>query len=189
MSPTRPVLFIRHGQTDWNVEGRMQGHTDIPLNATGLAQAHAAAEALRPHHFTRIIASPLSRARTTAEVIATTFNLPITFDDNLKERTFGSYEGMLTSEIRKRHNIPEHESFTPYLPADAEQWPATLTRSLTAVAHWQNIHPDESILFVGHGAFFRALYEGLGGPYLEAKNATPYHFQPQPDGSWHLTTL
>lgn len=188
MLPPRPFLFVRHGQTDWNVEGRMQGHTDIPLNATGIAQAHAAAAQLQPGSFTRIIASPLQRARATAEIIAEAHNLPLEFCDQLKERTFGSYEGMLTADMRQLHNLAEHESISKMLPADAEQWPQTLLRSQQAIAKWLHTYPNEHLLFVSHGAFFRALYEALGGPYMEAKNATPYHFQPTEAG-WHLTTL
>lgn len=188
MQPTRPFLFIRHGQTDWNVEGRMQGHTDIPLNTTGIAQAHSAAQRLQNLTFTRIIASPLARARRTAEIIAASRNLPVEFDDLLKERTFGSYEGKLSAEIRQLHNLSREEPLNSILPPDAEQWPDTITRSQKAIAKWLDVYPNDHILFVGHGAFFRALYEGLGGPYLEAANATPYHFQPTASGSWDLTT-
>lgn len=188
MLPQIPFLFLRHGQTDWNVEGRMQGHTDIPLNATGIAQAHAAAKLLRQGSFTRIIASPLQRAKHTAEIIAETHNLPLEFDDLLKERTFGSYEGRLTREILAEHALEPTASVSKILPPDAEQWPDTLLRSQQAIAKWLHTYPTDNLLFVSHGAFFRALYEALGGPRLEAQNATPYHFQPSENG-WHLTTL
>lgn len=188
MSPTRAFTFVRHGQTDWNLEGRMQGHTDIPLNATGIEQAHAAAKRLTSGSFTRIIASPLSRARITAEIIAAAHNLPLELCDQLKERTFGSLEGELRDEIRRKHMLGEDQDFNSILPADAEQWPQTQLRSQQAIAKWLSAYPEENILFVGHGAFFRALYEALGGPYMEARNATPYHFQPTASG-WQLTTL
>ncbi len=186
--PTRPFLFLRHGQTDWNVEGRMQGHTDIPLNATGIAQAHAAAETLRGHTFTRIIASPLQRAKHTAQIIATAHNTPLEFCDQLKERTFGSVEGQLWHEFAALHNIAENQTFDHALPTNAEFWPQTMQRSQTAITHWLNTYPSDTLLFVGHGAFFRALYQTLGGPSTHAHNATPYHFQPTATG-WQLITL
>ncbi len=188
MLPTRPFTFVRHGQTDWNVEGRMQGHTDIPLNTTGIEQAHAAAKLLPVGSFTRIIASPLQRARVTAEIIAQAHNLPLEFDDLLKERTFGSFEGRLRDEILSEHDLDPKSSMSKILPADAEQWSNTQSRSQQAITKWLHAYPDEHIVFVSHGAFFRALYESLGGPRLEAENARPYHFQPTTSG-WHLTTL
>jgi broad specificity phosphatase PhoE len=188
MLPPRPFLFLRHGQTDWNVEGRMQGHTDIPLNATGIEQAHAAAKLLPQGSFTRIITSPLVRARVTAEIIAEAHNLPLELCDLLKERTFGSFEGHIHEDIRKQHFLGEDQDFNSILPADAEQWPATQLRSQQAIAKWLHTYPTEHILFVSHGAFFRALYESLSGERIFAGNATPYHFQPTASG-WHLTSL
>lgn len=188
MVPHIPFYFIRHGQTDWNLEGRMQGHTNIPLNATGIAQAQQACASLQTLGITRVISSPLSRALQTAEILAASLNLPVETDANLMERTFGSYEGRLTEEVRAEHNLKPEESISKILPPDAEQWPQTLARSQQAIAYWLTRHPADKILFVSHGAFFRALYEALGGPRLEAKNATPYHFQPAAP-AWQLTTL
>ena len=186
--PHRPFYFIRHGQTDWNVEGRLQGHTDVPLNTVGLAGAKAACEKLQGLGITRIISSPLKRAQTTAEIICAALELPLDLDIQLRERTFGSYEGKLTAEVRKLHNLKPEDSISKILPPDAEQWPQSLERSQKAVSHWLNHYPTDQLLFVGHGAFFRALYESLGGPRLEAKNTTPYLFEPaQP--AWKLTTL
>ncbi|PZP40418.1 MAG: histidine phosphatase family protein [Pseudomonas fluorescens] len=188
MSPTRAFLFVRHGQTDWNVEGRMQGHTDIPLNATGLAQAHAAAARLNGHTFTRIVTSPLQRASATAEVIAKTYNIPLEYDERLKERSFGSFEGHLKDDLRQQYSIGPEEPLSAYMPADGETTHAIRQRSREAIAHWLATYPEETVLFVGHSAFFCALYQSLGGPYTQAHNAIPYHFQPTTHG-WQLTTL
>jgi len=188
MLPQVPFTFVRHGQTDWNVAGRMQGHTDIPLNATGIEQAHAAAKLLHGHGFTRIVASPLARARVTAEIIADAHNLPLETDDLLKERTFGSVEGTLWTELLAKHNLPEKASFEAFLPADAEPWTDIQLRSQQAITRWLNHYTDDHVLFVGHGAFFRALYEALSGEQIFAGNATPYHFRPTEAG-WQLTTL
>lgn len=186
--PHRPFHFIRHGQTDWNVEGRMQGHTDIPLNATGLQGAKDAIAKLHGLGLHRIISSPLSRAHQTAIIIADALNLPLELDPNLKERSFGSYEGKTKDEIRTLHNLGPTDSFMHIMPEDGEQWPDIKARARAAIAHWQHQHANENLLFVSHGAFFRALYESLGGPYKEAANTTPYRLDPA-HPHWHLTEL
>ena len=187
--PTTPFYFLRHGQTDWNLEGRMQGHTDIPLNATGVEQAHAAALKLKPLPITRIVSSPLARALKTAAVAAEALNLPIHIDSQLMERTFGSYEGKLTHDIRMLHNLAPEDSITTILPPDAEHWPQTLSRVQTSLSCWLAAHPADTILFVGHGANFRAMHQLLLNEHLEAANATPYHYTPSPTGGWTMQKI
>lgn len=95
---TRLVL-LRHGQTDWNVAGRYQGQTDIPLNAVGIEQARMAAPlvaALRP---TAIFSSPLSRALDTVTPIADRLGLPVDTDDRLREIHVGSWSGLTTAQM------------------------------------------------------------------------------------------
>lgn len=186
--PHTPFYFLRHGQTDWNVEGRMQGHTDIPLNATGLQQAHSAALKLQSLPITRIVTSPLARALKTAAIAAEALNLPLHIDSNLKERTFGSYEGSLRTDIMARHNLTPHTPYDHLLPPDAELWPATMSRAQNGIAHWLATHPADTILFVGHGAFLRALHEVLTNQHFEAANATPYHYTPSATG-WNMQPI
>jgi len=95
------LLYLRHGQTDWNAQGRIQGRTDIPLNETGREQARAQALALVSHEppVDVIYASPLLRARETAEIVQQSLEVPIYFDERLVERCFGSYEGTLRAEL------------------------------------------------------------------------------------------
>lgn len=88
-----PFWFLRHGETDWNAEGRSQGRTDIPLNQVGQAQARRAARTLASQAIGTIIASPLARARVTAETVAATLGLPVQFDPELEEVNFGEQEG------------------------------------------------------------------------------------------------
>ena len=184
----RPFYFLRHGQTDWNVEGRMQGHTDIPLNATGLQQAHAAAQRMAQLPVTRIVSSPLVRALKTAAITAETLKLPIHIDSALKERTFGSFEGRTSHQIKAAHGLNPEDSLTKILPADAEQWDTTLHRARTSINHWLETYPEDTILFVGHGAFFRALHETLLNERYEAANATPYLYTPTLEG-WSFTQV
>ena len=86
------LLFVRHGQTDLNAAGRIQGRNDAPLNDTGIAQARWLVEALRSEEFSLVITSPLQRARTTAEIIAQAFSVPLQLDDRLLERDFGTLQ-------------------------------------------------------------------------------------------------
>jgi broad specificity phosphatase PhoE len=97
--PRRNFYFLRHGQTAWNVEGRFQGHSDIPLNEVGLAQARDAAKILARCPIDLIVASPLIRARRTAEVVSEALDRPLLLDDELKERHFGALEGLVVNEV------------------------------------------------------------------------------------------
>ena len=85
LNPTA-FWFLRHGETDWNAEGLSQGHTDIPLNAVGISQAQRAALALVDRGIVTIIASPLSRALRTAEIVAEALALPVAAQEGAQQR-------------------------------------------------------------------------------------------------------
>ena len=92
-------IFIRHGETDWNKEGRFQGQHDIPLNQTGILQARRVVELIRDIPIDAVYSSPLERARNTAEIIVSEKNLTLFQDDRLKELDFGEWDGCIRSEI------------------------------------------------------------------------------------------
>ena len=97
------LLLIRHGETDWNNEGRVQGHSDTPLNANGLAQARQlAARIATEETFAAMYASPLVRARVTAEIIAQQCGIAPILDDRLKEQMLGAFEGLTGAEFEQR---------------------------------------------------------------------------------------
>jgi probable phosphoglycerate mutase len=96
------IHLVRHGQTDWNKQARMQGQSDIPLNATGLRQADAAAVALSGRPIGAVIASDLIRARQTAEPIAAGAGVKLVLEPALRERSFGSAEGQFETEIDRQ---------------------------------------------------------------------------------------
>ncbi|MEM7267806.1 MAG: histidine phosphatase family protein [Pseudomonadota bacterium] len=169
----RDFLYLRHGQTDWNAEGRMQGSTDIPLNATGRAQAHAAAERLANTHVDRIIASPMARAAETARIVAESKGLTPVYDERLKERYFGAFDGMLLSEIREHHGVGDGVSIWSLDSPEAEPFDQALGRTVASLAeHLTN--SSDSVLFVAHGALFTLLTEHLFGVRMQSANATPY---------------
>jgi broad specificity phosphatase PhoE len=188
MLPARPFYFLRHGQTDWNTQGRIQGHTDMPLNATGLAQARTAAERLVGKGIDRIVSSPLARAHKTAAVVAERMRLSVHVDGDLMERTFGAFEGRILDEVKRQHGIPPAQPISTILPPDAEQWPQTLCRSRSVVARWLSAHPAEMLLFVSHDGLFRALHEQLVGTRPGATHAAPYRFAPAAEG-WMVSEL
>ena len=110
------ITLVRHGQTDWNLEGRIQGSTDIPLNDTGRAQARDAARRLAGTPFDHVYASPLSRARKTAEIIASELGLPAPLITvGMREHEFGDAEGMLWDQYverfrARREDVPGAET-------------------------------------------------------------------------------
>ncbi|HWX09771.1 MAG TPA: histidine phosphatase family protein, partial [Gaiellaceae bacterium] len=85
------LLLVRHGETDWNAEGRLQGHTDRPLNEHGRRQAHALAERLAGDDIAAVYASDLARARETAEILGAKLGLPVSRDAGLRERDWGNW--------------------------------------------------------------------------------------------------
>jgi broad specificity phosphatase PhoE len=174
--------FLRHGETDWNAQNLSQGNVDIPLNETGLAQARSASLLLRNRGIRAIIASPLSRARVTAEIAAAELGLPLQIDDGLREVAFGVQEGK-----------PMAEWFQPWVdglltPEGAESFPALTRRAVAAVNRCITRPPV--VLVVAHGALFRALRGAMGHePNVRTRNAVPVWCEPPPGGvgPWGIT--
>ena len=96
------VLLWRHGQTDYNASGKLQGQVDIALNEIGRAQAVAAAEVLMRVEPARIVSSDLSRAHATAQTLAERVGVPVHLDERLRERGFGQWEGLTHPEIAEQ---------------------------------------------------------------------------------------
>lgn len=190
MIPQRPFYFLRHGQTDWNLEGRYQGLSDIPLNATGLAQAAAAAERLQQTRIDRIVVSPLIRALKTAAIVAEKIGAPIHPDRGLIERNFGSFNGLVIREVKQRHGLRPDESTRSILPADADPWDEIHARVPPVIARWLTAHPNETLLFVAHSGVFDAVHQNLIGPRTgpESTHASPYAVRPGASG-WLITPV
>jgi broad specificity phosphatase PhoE len=178
-----PFWFLRHGETDWNAQGLSQGRTDIPLNEVGLLQARRAAKTLAAiGGIATIVASPLVRARVTAEIAAEALGLPVAFDDGLQEVNFGEQEGQPMGDWYDDW-IAGH-----YTPARAEPFDALLARAVAAVNR-ATARPGP-VLVVAHGALFRALRLAFGHePNVRTPNALPIRCEPPADGgtAWRVT--
>ena len=190
MIPKRPFYFLRHGETDWNLEGRYQGQSDIPLNATGVAQAQEAAERLAGVPIDRIVSSPLIRALATAAIAAEKLQKPIHLDRSLVERKFGSFNGLVIREVKARHGLRPDQSSRAILPPDADPWHEIFERIPPVIAKWMTAYPNELLLFVGHSGVFDALHEHMLGPRSgrESSHAAPYLATPTLTG-WELVPL
>jgi broad specificity phosphatase PhoE len=175
--PHQPFYFLRHGQTDWNLQGKLQGHTDIPLNETGLAQARAAADVLADKSIGIIVSSPLVRALKTAAIVSERIDRPIYIDSQLKERSFGAFEGQILADLKRSLGLEPHQRLTAYPPDDAEQWPDKGARARSAFGNSLAKFARRNVLFVAHAGLFDALHEQLFGSRLEP-NHEPYLFEP-----------
>ena len=155
------ILLARHGETPWNAEGRYQGQEDIPLSPIGLVQAQALGERLREVPITRAVASPLQRARHTAELALGQRELPLTLDPGLMEIAHGTWEGLLASEIRERDGEllrtwrdSPHEVLMP----QGESLQHVFDRAWPALARaTEGLGADDILLVVAHDAVNRVL--------------------------------
>ena len=171
--------FLRHGETDWNAQGISQGNVDIPLNAVGLAQARSAALLLRNRGIATIVASTLSRARVTAEIVGETLALPVQLDDGLREVAFGVQEG------QKMTGWFADWIGGDFTPEGAETFAALRVRAVAAVNRATALPPV--VLVVAHGALFRALRSAMGLEVnVRTQNAMPLFCAPTAEG-WKLT--
>jgi len=158
------LLLTRHGQTDWNLGRRVQGHTDIPLNSTGIAQARALAEELASEPLVAVFSSDLARARDTAATVADRHGLRVSIDPDLREKNFGSWEGLTDTEIASRFPTAQRGNW-----GDGETTVTVAERVVAAVARIRAQHPDGLVLVVSHGGPLRALLAHFGvehGPVI-----------------------
>ncbi|PVB62996.1 histidine phosphatase family protein [Labrenzia sp. 011] len=179
------LIFVRHGQTDWNAEGRMQGQRDIPLNATGRLQAAGNGERLKafleaqtiPSEGLDFVSSPLGRTRETMELLRSAMGeAPSAYrlDDRLKEITFGDWEGFTLEELADREQdrvLQRRADKWGFVPPGGESYEMLVGR----IGPWlQTV--DRPTVVVSHGGVFRAVRGLLEG--LE-KSAVPRQDVPQ----------
>lgn len=186
--PTQAFYFVRHGQTQYNLERRFQGSIDVPLTEYGEVQAREAARLLSSHRFTRIISSPASRVLQTAHIIAEAGDTAIHIEKDLMEFSVGSLEGQSIDAVMKAHGKEAHESFMSILPDDADNWHEFAPRVCAAVKYWTDRYATETLLFAAHGLVFRALTESLLGKPAMSRNGEPFHFKPNGD-EWNVTSI
>jgi probable phosphoglycerate mutase len=176
---TTNIVLIRHGETAWNAERRLQGHIDIQLNAEGLRQADAVAAALAGERVDAIVASDLQRAHQTAQAIARLHGMPLHTDPSLRERCFGGFEGLLYAEIEQRFpqefaawQAREVDGAMPAGVRVAETFRQFYQRSVHAIMRLAQQHRGQSLVLVAHGGVLECAYRAALGMALE----TPRNF-------------
>lgn len=165
------VYALRHGQTAWNAELRIQGQLDIPLDDTGRWQAERLAEALADAGLAAVYASDLQRAWRTAEPLARAAAAPLVADARLRERGFGLFEGCTHAEIEQRwpQACAQWRRREPGAgPEGGEALEAFYARSVGAVCALAAAHPGQSIAIVAHGGVLDCLYRAAVGVALQA---------------------
>ena len=160
IEPTR-IIAIRHGETAWNADTRIQGQIDIPLSDVGRRQAALLGQALADEPVTAIYASDLLRAWETAEFLGRAVAVPLTPEKALRERCFGEFEGKTFTEIEAQ--LPEQSQRwrkrdPEFTPTGGESLVTLRERVLAAAARLAADHPGELIALVAHGGVMDVLY-------------------------------
>lgn len=170
MEATR-LIAVRHGETAWNVDTRIQGQLDIALNPTGIWQAQRAAQALEDEPIAAIYASDLSRAWRTALEIARPHGLTVTPEPGLRERAFGAFEGRTFADIDA--HSPEQARLwrtrdPEFTPEGGESLLTFRDRVTSVAARLAARHPGELVVLVAHGGVMDVLYRAATGQELQA---------------------
>lgn len=168
MSATQ-LLLVRHGETAWNAEGRVQGQTDIPLNPTGLAQARAVAAVLGSEKFDTIYSSDLTRVRQTAEPTAKALGMTVNIDAALRERHYGMFETLTYAEVKVKH--PEEyarfrDKELDYGFRTGETLRAFNERCLSCIDRIVHKHAGQRVLVFTHGGVLEMVYRHAKGTGL-----------------------
>jgi broad specificity phosphatase PhoE len=147
------LWLVRHGQTDWNLEGRYQGQADVPLNSAGRAQAQALAVELAGKQFEAIYSSDLARARETAAILAAPHGLPVRVDPRLREICQGDWEGMPATEICERYGMqidPSQPTSPDFRAPGGESVREVADRASEAIQDIRDSYPSGAVLIVSH---------------------------------------
>jgi probable phosphoglycerate mutase len=171
------LIVLRHGETAWNVDTRIQGQLDIGLNATGARQAQQLGAALADETVAAVYASDLSRAWDTARAVAASLGLEVVAEPRLRERAFGHFEGRTFADIeanspdearRWRTRDPE------FAPEGGESLIVFRQRVTAVAAELAARHPGDQVVLVAHGGVMDVLYRAATGQELQAPR------------TWHL---
>lgn len=171
--------FVRHGQTQWNLEGRLQGSSDIPLNDTGRAQAREAVSVLEPGQWDAIVSSPLSRARETAQIIADGLGLELGPSyDLLIERDYAQGEGMVETEALALW--PDKHG------GGIEPLDSVVERGLRAIEQIAADYPGKNVAVICHGTIIRYTLSHFAGYKLDTIRNGSVAILGNESGSWQL---
>ena len=168
---TTRLCLVRHGETAWNAEHRVQSQLDIPLSEVGLKQAQAVGRALKEEHFDAIYSSDLVRARQTAEPIANFLSIKMLLEKDLRERHYGIFERLTYAEVKVRYpeDYARFEAREPdYAFRTGESLKDFSARSIAVISKIVNEHKDKSILVFTHGGVLDKLYRFITGLPLSA---------------------
>lgn len=179
--------FLRHGQTDWNAQGRLMGNQDIPLNETGIKQAHGAASALQFARIKTIAASPLMRARLTAEIAQTFVPAAIVFIDDLREACFGILEK--NTSLNNFQHRPYVAEWRDGLPLEgAETYEGFRERARNGIN--KALELPGPVLIVAHGGIYQTLQQTINAPIKRSENCQLFICVPRSDNKhWEIKSL
>ena len=154
------VVFVRHGQTEWNVSGRYQGQSDVALSAAGIEQAEKLAANFPVEHIDAIYASDLIRARVTAETVAKRFGLGVNLEPAFRELSFGDWEGLTYEQIvaswpDAMENFLAHPDILD-IP-HGESFPEVQQRAMSRLQELIQKHEGQTIMVAAHGAVLRTM--------------------------------
>lgn len=163
---TTQVFLVRHGETEWNLVGKMQGHSDSPLTAVGIAQADALADGMKNQKFSALYSSDLVRAYETARRIATKNHLTIITDNRLRERNLGIFQGLDKQGIAVQFPDEYQQYITDganYVVPNGESGQQFFDRCVICLTELAQKHPGERILVVTHGGVLANLFKSTVG--------------------------
>lgn len=176
MNDKTRLIVVRHGETQANLDGRWQGHTDSPLTKTGIAQAEAVAQRLKRGRFSQLYSSDLGRARQTAQIIAHRTGHEIILDEHLRERHLGIFQGLTRAEMEARYPDEWHLYRTTgpdYVIPGGESARQRFERSTSRLREIALDHPGETGVIVTHGG----VLNGLLRHTLDISLETPRRFR------------
>ena len=181
--PRRRFFYLRHGETDWNAAGRAQGRSDVPLNDLGRTQAREAAAILTGRGIGAIVSSPLVRAHETALLVAETLRLPVALEPDLQEVAFGVCDGEPMGDWYERWLEGEET------PRGGESFAALVERGASVLSRHLAEAGEAPMLFVAHGALFRAIRRSLGQTiHVRLPNGAPLECRPDEE-AWRIEML
>jgi probable phosphoglycerate mutase len=168
------LIAVRHGETAWNVDARLQGHLDIPLNERGHEQARRAARSLAEDRPDIVVSSDLSRAHATAQAIASFIGCPLVLEPELRERSFGSFQGMTHVEVAERwpDQALRWKSRDPdFAPGGGESLNVFYARCVNATLRIAQQYAGRTVVVVAHGGVMDCLYRAATRIPLDATRA------------------